>query len=113
MKVQVEMTAFEGNGIFREVTIPDEESNKTGDDLLEAVFKYGQNDFQFGGGRISVSTADVIHLNGEKWLILGIGFKKLTDEEYRQYRETPIRDRSFACMMMSRPDKIEGQSPEG
>ncbi len=107
-KIQVEMTAFEGNGIFREVTIPDEESNKTGDDLLEAVFKYGQNDFQFGGGRVSVSMADVIHLDGEKWLILGTGFKKLTDEEYKQYRDTPLRDRSFACMMMNRPDKLEG-----
>lgn len=54
-------------------------------DLLEEIFYFGQNDFQPKPIR-SVSVGDVAFLpNGEKWLVLGAGWKKLTPEEYLAY----------------------------
>jgi hypothetical protein len=80
MIFNVEMLAF-GKGKIRSVNVPDAElslpfSEHKRDDILELVYKYGQNDFQpmpFP----SVSVGDVINYQNSRYEVDMIGFKKL------------------------------------
>ncbi len=76
INVEVEMLAF-GNGAIRTVEVPCDKFPLTSDtDALEAVFYYGQNDFQ-PKPFPSVSVGDVIRLGGARFRVEGMGFKKL------------------------------------
>lgn len=86
MKFKVEMLAF-GEGQIREVTIPEGE-NAT----LDTIYYYGQNDFQ-PLEHPSVSMGDVINFDNKKWLVAGIGFTEMTDDQYTEYLNTDRRDR--------------------
>jgi len=84
MKVPVHLTAYSNKNDIREVIIPDEECSKGMPkvQLLDLVFKYGQNNFQ-PQMHLSVSVGDVIELNHEYWFVQGLGFKKLSERDYR------------------------------
>lgn len=97
--VQVEMLAFEDKGFFREVKIPTSYPHQSNtEEVLEATFRFGQNDFQPIADRASVSVGDVIWLDGEKWLVKGAGFKKLDEAEYIGYSNLDQKDRNFVAM---------------
>lgn len=93
MIFEVEMLAFGEPGEIRRVDVPDEHANQEDiHNVLEGVFYWGQNDFQ-PQQHPSVSAGDVIRCRGENWLVAGVGFKKLTDEQLTQYRGVERRDR--------------------
>lgn len=100
MRFEVEMLAFGNPGEIRVVNVPVQElpdpvMNKWG--YLQKIYHYGQNDFQ-PQQHPSVSVGDVINVWNEKWLVRGIGFEKLTEEEYKNYLATPRLDRSILAM---------------
>jgi hypothetical protein len=87
---EVEMNAFM-DGQIREVTVPWEtfETLETTEQVLEAVFKWGQNDYQ-PQDMCSVSMGDVIRLSGfdrrgveviERYEVAMFGFDKLYQVE--------------------------------
>lgn len=84
MKFEVEMLAFE-NGKIREVEIPQDEIKTlklsdfdgTTSGLLDAVFLYGQNDFQ-PLPTCSVSVGDVVRLGNRKFRVDSFGFSEVT-----------------------------------
>ena len=83
MIIPVHMLAFsEERGKVRNVEIPDEEGKyvRIGE-LLELVFKYGQNDFQ-PQRMPSVSVGDVAEIDGEYYMVMGAGWKQLTKQEF-------------------------------
>lgn len=93
MIFKVEMLAF-GDGQIREVgvlhpTLDDREN------LLDQIYYFGQNDFQ-PKRCPSVSVGDIIHLDNEKHIVASLGFRKLSDEEYAEYKASPRRDRLFS-----------------
>ena len=97
--VQVEMLAFGEKGLFREVEIPTSYPHQGNtEEILEATFRFGQNDFQPIADRASVSVGDVIWLDVEKWLVKMAGFKKLDEASYIGYSNLAQRDRNFVAM---------------
>lgn len=64
MIVKVHMQAHCEPGSIRMVCVPNDKDRSRGE-LLEAVFHYGQNDFQPDTSSPSVSVGDVIELAGE------------------------------------------------
>lgn len=101
MKIVVEMLAFNTrNGDkFRVVELPDHDLAPFEDieDVLNAVFYYGQNDVQPSKDFPSLSIGDVIHYTNdhkaEYYLVVPVGFYKLTEEEYEKHRKLPRLDR--------------------
>jgi len=94
MKVFVQMLTFD-DGKIREVDIPEKEWQKAlPADRLELVFRYGQNDIQ-PRQMCSVSVGDVILLDGEMFMVMGGGFKKMEEGEYLKFWNTPRRERSL------------------
>ncbi len=92
--LKVEMLAFGKPGEVREVEIPDEEFVGGTLEKLGKAFYYGQNDFQ-PKQHPSVSVGDVVQLDGGKYLVCMVGFRKLTDGEYAEFLALERRDRSF------------------
>lgn len=82
MIVEVEMLAFGEPGEVRKVHIPDHSDVAH---IFDAVFYYGQNDFQ-PQNHPSVSAGDVVRWNGENYLVATMGFRKLTEEQLNNYR---------------------------
>lgn len=97
MIVQVEALGFGEKGTFRPVKI-DEAKYSDIDEILDAVFYWGQNDFQPSNEHYSVSVGDVIWLNGGYWMVKGIGFKKLDEAEYIGYSNLPQQERYAIAM---------------
>lgn len=64
---------------FRDVKIPKEDLIKATsiNEVLETIFKYGQNDFQPVAGSPSLSVRDIIHWSGHKYRIEPTGFKEI------------------------------------
>jgi len=85
MKFNVHMTAFM-NGEIREVNVPDENLGEDIHSDLEEIFKFGQNDFQPIKDRCSVSAGDVIDYNGQLYLILMAGFRKISAKQFEHYK---------------------------
>jgi hypothetical protein len=85
----VRMMAFHGSDTVRSVDIPTkyvEDMDQA--DLLDWIYKYGQNDFQAVPNICSVSVGDVIELpNGENHMVVSIGFRRLKKKEYEDYRQ--------------------------
>lgn len=105
MKINVEMLAF-SNGEMRPVEVPDEIKNL--DHALDLVFHYGQNDFQ-NLPYPSVSAGDVIHYEGKKYLVAGIGFKEMTEEQLNQYRTLPTDDRFIGRCQIELDREVVGR----
>jgi hypothetical protein len=79
MIVEVELNAFQ-DGKIRPVEIPSEAIHLPTMELLEEVFRLGQNMFQPVEGCCSVSVGDVIRFGDERWEVDMFGFKRLPDE---------------------------------
>lgn len=98
-KVRMLAFATEDNQptVWRIVHIPDIYREAPVPELLNQIYHFGQNDFQ-PQDLPSVSMGDVIEIQQHKYLIMAIGFKQITEDEYRQYRELPRKDRSLYVM---------------
>ena len=86
MNIPVHMLAFETErGTIREVEIPEEEAVKitSTEDMLKLVFKYGQNDFQNKYIR-SISVGDVVQLGIVYFMVMGVGFSKISAKEFEE-----------------------------
>lgn len=90
MIVEVEMLAFGEPGEVRKVEIPHDKLDRI--TVLDFVFHYGQNDFQ-PQNHPSVSAGDVIRYKGENYLVAGMGFRKLNDDQLEAYRSLDKHDR--------------------
>lgn len=79
--IEVELWAFGGEGRIRPVEIPEstEEAPSIGI-VLEAVFHFGQNDFQPKPFR-SVSVGDVVRLGERRYTVAPCGFTDETGKE--------------------------------
>jgi hypothetical protein len=94
MIVRVRMLAFR-EGAIREVQLPDEAYEDEAE-WLEAVFYFGQNDFQLVKDKPSVSVGDVIEArDGGLYMVVSAGFRKITEEEYQQLLALPQRERTL------------------
>ena len=78
MQITVHLLAFTEDGPIptRTVDLPPEAKDASAEELLDLVFKFGQNMFQSKPVR-SVSVGDVIDLDQGLFLVQGVGFKKL------------------------------------
>lgn len=92
VEVKVYMLAFCNPGTIRIVTVPDREFGPTVDDKLDAVFHWGQNDFQ-PLPVPSVSVGDVIELpDGDRWAVDPVGFRLLeTEEEFEECKNAILK----------------------
>ena len=105
MKVQVEMLAYHNEpNKTRGVDVGTYDPADGLDALLNKVFYYGQNDFQPIINCCSVSVGDVINFEGQKYLILPIGFQRMTPEEYKEYRECSRRFRVLMAYRLMAKD---------
>lgn len=100
MIVRVRMLAFEellpdGAPVIREVDVPDAEI--TGSVLLDldAVYYYGQNDFQ-PRECCSVSVGDVAEYAAKLWYCGRSGWLEMPEGEYVQYTAMDRRERLFS-----------------
>jgi hypothetical protein len=90
---KVHMLAFGAPGQIREVTVFDEfDSTTPVNEVLELIYKYGQNDFQ-PQECCSVSMGDVIEYEGAYYLILGTGFIHLSVEGFEAYKKIDRSER--------------------
>jgi len=88
MIIPVHMFAFsDTRDQVRPVEIDDKwQSSSSTTEVLDEIFKKGQNDFQ-PRPFPSVSVGDVIEYEiaeGKYWMVLPIGFKKLTQKEFEE-----------------------------
>lgn len=90
MIIKVRLIA-NGNGEIRSVQIPD---NTPYTNVLNAVYRYGQNDIQ-PLPQCSVSVGDVIEFGNDLWMVSISGFKLITEG---QYQEVLKMDRSRRSM---------------
>lgn len=97
MIFNVEMLAF-GKGELRPVNVPEDQINGILEDDLEMIFRYGQNDFQ-NLPFPSVSAGDIIHYKDQKYLVVGVGFKKMEEAEYQNYLTLAQRERSWLAFV--------------
>ena len=96
MIVKVHMLAFsDDKSRIRDVEIPQEEYEATHSikEVLELVFKYGQNDFQ-PKPIYSVSVGDVAELNGHYYMVMGAGFEEISKEEFNKL-QPPTSDYAY------------------
>ena len=84
MKINVHMSAYSTKNDIRTVEVPDNEitPKTTVNQMLALIYHYGQNDFQ-PQNHPSVSVGDVVGLEGDYYMVLGIGWKKLTESEFK------------------------------
>lgn len=109
MIIPVHMLSFadeNDRSVIRQVEIPiqtiqDPSSFADGNEInsvLEMVFKYGQNEFQTHQPQsiCSVSVGDVIQLGHRYFIIMGVGFKELSKDEFEKL---PVPSATYAYMM--------------
>ena len=108
MIIEVEMLAFGQPGEVRKVNVPDDVCYFEENRLLEAVFHYGQNDFQ-PQNHPSVSAGDVIRLNGENHLVAGMGFRKITEDQLEKYRSLNRYDRFIGRCQIETGEPVVGR----
>ena len=117
MKIKVHMVAFEDPIRVRMVNVPNKEFFEcdTTSEVLERVFKFGQNDFQ-PQQCCSVSVGDVVELQHPLdyeedafpadwepgyWMVAGCGFEKITPEQFVQHKELPQTKRSMNAYLLT------------
>jgi hypothetical protein len=92
---KVLMLAFGEPGTIRFVDLEDDSVDlENVSAVLEAVFMYGQNDFQPKQCQ-SVSCGDVIEFKATKYLVCRFGFRSLTEQEFNDHVALPRLQRSF------------------
>ena len=94
--VEVELLAFDSHERTRlvDIDVEDFESLQTVEDVLNVVYKLGQNDYQ-SRPMPSVSAGDVIKYQKKMYLVCNIGFTEVDQEFMSEYKKLPQRDRSF------------------
>jgi len=97
MKFNVYMCAFM-NSEIRIVDVPDSELGETVNEQLGKIFYYGQNDHQVISNRCSVSAGDVIEYRDSLYLVMGVGFLKISAQEFEKYKALP-RNAKFSYYM--------------
>lgn len=102
MKFIVELLAFGKPGEVREVEVlPHKEMPPMPitlvDAMLNEVFLRGQNE-EDPQDHPSVSAGDVIHIGEDRWLVLAVGFHKLTATQYVEYTAAPHSERLSLSM---------------
>ena len=107
MIVKVHMLAFcsePGEPVLtRDVELADENWNDLSlIEKLEQIFYYGQNDFQPREKCPSVSMGDVIDLEGQKYIVLALGFGKCSEETYQELLTLNHRERQLAAFTATR-----------
>lgn len=111
MKIKVHMLAFEDRPKVREVTLPDciEEADFSGEEkrlqqLLDEVYRLGQNDFAIGPEKnttCSVSVGDVIELPDRRlFVVASCGFNEINATQLIELVKMDRRDRHF-CDLVS------------
>lgn len=104
MKFIVELLAYGKDGEVREVAL----ANPMGpiDFLLGQIFEVGQNEVM-PQDHPSVSVGDVIQLDsGDKYLVLPIGFKKLSPTDYERYKAIPQNQRAVGLYLANSISKL-------
>ena len=91
MNFKVHMLAFMDRGTVRNVEVPDDELKGAtvtidADPILNAIFKYGQNDFATNEQHLpSVSVGDVIELSSRDYfMVRPSGFLLITRSEFER-----------------------------
>ena len=105
MQVKVHMLAFM-DGETRMVEIPDGTEEV---DILDSVFRNGQNEVQPCPDRCSVSMGDVIELDGRYRVVSFGGFKEIGKEGFEAYIKLPRRERLFSQYMVQSWEKPVGE----
>ena len=85
--------------VIREVNVdwsdlPDRSIASDPEDILGMIYEYGQNDFQ-PKEMPSVSAGDVIEMEDNLYLVAGLGFKKMSPEQFAVYEKIDRMDRSL------------------
>jgi len=75
MKFKVHLTAFT-EGQIRVVEVPDDKSTGDTNEVLESIYRYGQNEVVPMKDRCSLSAGDAIEYKKKLYLILMAGFVK-------------------------------------
>jgi hypothetical protein len=118
MQVDVHQLAFQNTGI-RSVIIPDDGTMDGVGTVLNAVFHWGQNDFQNVPGKYSVSVGDVIDLGSSfpqfshrYYLVVGVGFAPMTQAQFEKYVGIPL-DQRYRIGYMSQTDIVSSGIADG
>ena len=107
MVYEVEMWAF-CNGAVRKVDVPLVDMKSIDDSqkdslTLEAIFYWGQNDFQ-PQDMPSVSVGDIAQLApNSRWLCCSLGWRKLDADEYIEYINMDKTDRILSMLVHQMP----------
>lgn len=101
----VELLAFGKPNEFRPVQLSDKYDDYDGEDILDLIFHWGQNDFQPIPGKYSVSVGDVAHIGEDKYLCMPIGWRKLSILEYNDFRALPINERPYYPYKLMWPER--------
>jgi len=88
----------------RQVVVPDNELNGIAEHDLEKIFFYGQNDFQ-PQQVYSVSVGDVAQYGGELYMVVAMGFHKITEEQYNEMQTLPLEKRRLYAYRLSATTK--------
>ena len=93
MIIDVHMTAFMGKDVVRKVNVPDDdlfeidlEQKRTYEQILNLVFRYGQNEIQ-PQPMPSVSVGDTAVLWKRYFMCTPVGWKKIKKEEFEAMNE--------------------------
>jgi len=100
MIIPVHMLAFMDKGNVREVEIDDSFQSSSNFDILDEVFRMGQNDFQ-SKQMPSISVGDVIELGGNcnYWIVAPVGFMSIEEEEFKSLPGHLTREPEFMAKL--------------
>jgi hypothetical protein len=101
--VKVELWALM-SGAIREVKLPDMPDDASVEDILDATWHWGQNDFQAVKDRCSVSMGDVVLLDNERYIVAMMGFHKMSDDEYQRYIKLSPQGRAMGVLSVMGDD---------
>lgn len=92
------MLAFGSPDEIRVVDLDDFDPSTPMSETLDEVYRLGQNDFQ-PKPHPSVSSGDVIKFGIYNYLCCRVGFRRLTDDELKDYTALPRLDRHFSDLL--------------
>jgi hypothetical protein len=98
MKYKAYMTAFKTKADTREIEIPNEAiKDKSQDQILELIYKHGQNDFQSMPSP-SISVGDIIELEGRYFMVRPFGFSEISKEDFDKVDEfAPLGSSAYSA----------------
>jgi hypothetical protein len=94
------------HGEVRTVMVPNDAFSGTLTDVMDAIFKHGQNDVQPVPHTYSVSMGDIIPLwnpdgSTAHYRVQSSGFKLLSADQFEYYSNLPLNRRFFECFNAS------------